>query len=156
MSPPPDPATSIQRRLLAGLPCFGCGPDNSRGLQLASFENPDGTVTAQFLPWPEHENGLGYLNGGIAATILDCHTAAAVTVEAHRRGWTPLPGAALTHVTACIDVRYLRPTPMNVRLSLFAAIVEATEDEVLAEATVMVDGKTCTTATSRWKRWRPR
>ena len=70
-------------------------------------------VTASFTPWPEHDNGLGYLNGGIIGTVLDCHSAAAVMLEAERSGWPPLPGADLSYVTAGLDVRYLRPAPLH-------------------------------------------
>lgn len=48
--------------------CFGCGPANPRGLRLQSYLG-DGHVTATFTPWPEHDNGLGFLNGGIIATL---------------------------------------------------------------------------------------
>jgi hypothetical protein len=45
--------------------------------QLPSYAR-DGVITATFEPWPEHDNGMGYLNGGIVSTLLDCHSAAAV------------------------------------------------------------------------------
>lgn len=48
---------SIQERLYPSLPCFGCGPSNPKGLQLRSYPG-DGVVTAAFMPWPEHDNGL--------------------------------------------------------------------------------------------------
>ena len=77
---------SIQERLYPSVPCFGCGPNNPKGLQLRSYPG-DGVVTAAFMPWPEHDNGFGYLNGGIISTVLDCHSAAAVMIEAERQGW---------------------------------------------------------------------
>src|SRR5687768_4989369 len=94
---------SIQERLYPDLPCFGCGHGNAKGLRLRSYpRDGDGTgdgdrgiVVATFTPWPEHDNGVGYLNGGVIATVLDCHSAAAVMREADRRGWTALAGAAL-------------------------------------------------------------
>src|SRR5674536_388144 len=60
----------------------------------------DGVVTATFKAWPEHDNGFGYLNlnGGIICTVLDCHRAAAVTLEAGRRGWPP--PVSYTHLRA--------------------------------------------------------
>ena len=57
----------IQDRLIPTMTCFGCGPANPRGLRLKSYLG-DGYVTATFMPWPEHDNGLGFLNGGIIAT----------------------------------------------------------------------------------------
>ena len=88
---------SIQDRLLAGTTCFGCGPENAKGLRLNSFP-VDGEVRATFLPWPEHDNGLGFLNGGIISTVLDCHSAAAVLHEADLRGWKPYEGLPLAYL----------------------------------------------------------
>ena len=146
---------SIQERLYPSLPCFGCGQSNPRGLRLRSYAR-DGVVTAAFAPWPEHDNGLGYLNGGIIATILDCHSASAVMLEAERRGWPPLPGAALSYVTAGLDVRYLRPSPLNETTELRAVVTAADEAEMTAEVELVWDGKIRATATAHWKRWQPR
>lgn len=146
---------SVQERLYPDLPCFGCGHANERGLRLRSYP-VEGGVTAAFLPWPEHDNGLGYLNGGIISTVLDCHTAAAVMLEAEQRGWPPLPGAALSHVTAGLEVRYLRPAPLREQVELWAAVTSAQEREVVVAAELRWDGKVRAEATARWRRWRPR
>ena len=146
---------SIQERLVPDLTCFGCGPANPRGLQLRSFPGGDG-ATAEFLPWPEHDNGLGYLNGGIIATLLDCHSAAAVTLEADRQGWPPLAGVPLSYVTAGIELRYLRPSPLREPVTLHARITSATEPEMTAEVELHWDGKPRAAAVAHWKRWRPR
>jgi len=146
---------SIQERLYPNLPCFGCGHGNTKGLRLRSYPG-DGCVTASFTPWPEHDNGLGFLNGGIISTVLDCHSAAAVMLEAERRGWAPLPGADLSYVTAALDVRYLRPAPLREEVELSASIISAEEAEVVAEVALLWDGKVRAQATATWKRWRPR
>jgi acyl-coenzyme A thioesterase PaaI-like protein len=147
---------SIQEQLFPELPCFGCGPSNEKGLRLRSFPADDGSVVATFLPWPEHNSGLGYLNGGIIATLLDCHSAAAVTYEAHRRGWTSIGDAALPYVTAGLDVRYLRPSPLHEQVELRAHIVEADEAQILSSVELVWDGKPRATGMATWKRWRPR
>ena len=147
--------TSIQDRLFPTMMCFGCGPANTRGLRLKSYVG-DGCVTATFTPWPEHDNGLGFLNGGIIATVLDCHTAAGVLHEASVQGWEAPPGAALAFVTAGIDVRYLRPSPLDNAVDLRAVVVRATEAEIVCEAELQYDGKTCATGHAVWKRWRSR
>ena len=153
---------SIQERLYPSLPCFGCGPSNTKGLQLRSYPG-DGVVTAAFMPWPEHDNGLGYLNGGIISTVLDCHSAAAVMVEAERHGWPPLPGAGLPYVTAGLDVRYLRPCPLHDRTELRAVVTAADEAQMTAEAELRVgrqdpghsDGTLETLAPALNHQWRP-
>ena len=155
-----DDALSIQERLYPNLPCFGCGQGNPKGLQLKSYPLGDGGgaggVTAAFRPWPEHDNGLGYLNGGIIGTVLDCHSAAAVMLEAQRQGWPPLPGADLSYVTAGLDVRYLRPAPLHDEVELFATVTEADEPQMTVEVELRFDGKVRAAATAVWKRWRPR
>src|SRR3954465_12292867 len=147
---------SLQERSFPDLPFFGCGPANEKGLRLRSFAAADGPVTARFTPWPEHDNGLGYLNGGIIATVLDCHSAAAITHEAFSRGWPPLPGAALPYVTAGLEVSYLRPAPLRETVSLFAEVTSATEADMTAHVWLEWDGKTRAEVTAVWKRWRPR
>lgn len=146
----------LQDRYFPELPCFGCGPSNAAGLQLKSFAADDGLVVAEFTPWPEHNNGLGFLNGGIISTVLDCHSAAAVTHEAFAQGWPPLPGAALPYVTAGLDVRYLRPAPLHETVSLGARVTESSEAEITAEVWLDHDGKERARAVALWKRWRPR
>lgn len=148
---------SLQERFFPALACFGCGPANAKGLRLASYPADDGSATtvARFRPWPEHDNGLGYLNGGIICTLLDCHSATLMAMEADRRGLisadVPLP-----YVTSGLDVRYLRPTPLGELVDLRAALVEASEEAVRVEVELLWDGKARAAATVLWKRWRPR
>jgi acyl-coenzyme A thioesterase PaaI-like protein len=152
---PPGTTPSIQESLYPALACFGCGHANERGLRLRSYET-DGVVTATFLPWPEHDNGAGFLNGGILATVLDCHGGAAVLLEAHRRGWEPAPGALLPFVTSGLDVRFLRPAPLHDRLELSAELVAVSESEMTVETQAVWDGKPRASGRAVWKRWRPR
>jgi acyl-coenzyme A thioesterase PaaI-like protein len=150
-----DEALSIQERLYPDLTCFGCGHANPAGLRLRSYPG-DGCVTATFEPWPEHDNGLGYLNGGIISTLLDCHSAAAVLLEADHQGWNALPGADLAFVTAGLDVRFLRPAPLREPVDLVARITAASEAEMTAAVELLWDGKPRASAVAHWKRWRPR
>jgi acyl-coenzyme A thioesterase PaaI-like protein len=150
-----DAGASIQERLYPDLDCFGCGHANPGGLHLRSFPE-DGYVVAHFTPWPEHGNGLGYLNGGIISTVLDCHSAAAVILEAETRGWPALTGARLPYVTAGLAVRYLRPSPLDQAVELRGYVTSAAEDAMTAEVELWWDGKLRATATADWRRWRPR
>lgn len=146
---------SLQDRYFPDLPCFGCGPANVDGLRLKSY--PEGNeVVADFDPWPQHDNGLGFLNGGIIATVLDCHSAAVVTHTAYERGWPPLPGAALPCVTAGLEVEYLRPAPLGETVRLVGRLLEAGEDAMTARVELHHGGKPRAAATALWKRWRPR
>jgi acyl-coenzyme A thioesterase PaaI-like protein len=146
---------SIQDRLYPGATCFGCGLANPKGLHLRSFAQDD-VVVATFMPWPEHGNGLGHLNGGIIATLLDCHSGAAVFHEADRQGWTAAPGLAFPYVTAGLDVRYLRPAPLLEPVELRAVIAAADESVITVDVQLVWDGKPRAEASTMWKRWRPR
>jgi hypothetical protein len=77
---------SIQESLYPDLTYFGCGHANPDGFHLRSYRDGDRTV-ATFTPRPKHDNGFGFLNGGIITTVLDCHTAAVVNWEVDLRGW---------------------------------------------------------------------
>ncbi len=153
--PPPDGQASIQETYYPELNCFGCGHANADGLRLRSYER-DGLVRASFLPWPQHDNGGGYLNGGILSTLLDCHGAAAVMLEASRRGWEPAPGALLPFVTAELDVKFRRPAPLHEPLELTAELSAVAEAEMTVVATAIWQDKTRAIGTAVWKRWRPR
>jgi acyl-coenzyme A thioesterase PaaI-like protein len=147
--------TSIQKTLYPELTCFGCGQRNAAGLHLESFVAEDGVV-ATFTPRPEHDNGLGYVNGGIISTVLDCHTAAVVMKEAFDRGWRGPDDAALSFVTAGFDVRFLRPTPLGPPVDLWARAETIGQDEMVVLAELRHGGKVRVTMRATWKRWRPR
>ena len=149
-----DDQRSIQDQFFPDMACFGCGPANAKGLRLRSFPADDYTV-ASFTPWPEHDNGLGYLNGGIICTVLDCHSVTPIIVEAERQGLMS-EGAYLPFVTAGLDVRYLRPTPLTGPLDLRARILSGDENEMTVEAELIAEGKTRAAAVATWRRWRPR
>jgi len=149
-----SPELSIQDTYFAGLKCFGCGPANDRGLRLKSYPADDGTV-ATFTPWAEHDNGLGYLNGGIICTVLDCHSATPMLLEAERLGLITAD-LLLPYVTAGLDVRYLRPTPLAGPSELRARVVSVSDAEMTVEAELINDGKTRAAAVAVWRRWRPR
>jgi acyl-coenzyme A thioesterase PaaI-like protein len=154
MSGGSEAETSIQDRYFAELRCFGCGPKNLRGLRLRSYAGEDGTVRATFMPWPEHDNGIGFLNGGIIATLLDCHSAAAVAVRSEQLGLPP--NGLLHYVTAGLDVRYLRPSPLREAVELAAHIGSADENEMRVEVELWWEEKVRAVAQATWKRWRPR
>ena len=155
-----DSTRSIQERLYPELVCFGCGHANPKGLQLRSYESDtvdgSGLVVGVFHPWPEHDNGAGYLNGGIISTLLDCHGAAAVVLEADRNGWEPPPEGLLPYVTAGLDVSFRRPTPLDEDLGLEAELIDASDAEMTVLSRIVHDGKVRAEGRALWKRWRAR
>ena len=148
MSPHPPPGTtrpplSVQERYAPDSVCFGCGPANPDGLHIHSFEAEDGPdLVCDWQPDGRHEAFPGALNGGIIATLLDCHAnwAAAVALM-HERGADTVPAT----VTASLDIRYRRPTPTDEPIHLRARVVEVDGDRVTSEGELVTGGQVCAT-----------
>ena len=133
----------VQERYAPRNHCFGCGPDNPKGLHVRSFEDGEG-LFAEWTPEPHHEAFDGVVSGGILGTLLDCHsnwTAALHLMKAAGRESPPCT------VTAEFHVRLLRVTPSGGPLRLRARVVDSGGDRATVEATVEAGGKT--TATCR-------
>jgi acyl-coenzyme A thioesterase PaaI-like protein len=137
------------------LTCFGCGHANPDGFHLRSYVDGD-LVVAEFTPRPEHDNGFGFVNGGIITTVLDCHGAAVVMREAAARGWQAAPGAPVPFITAGFDVRFLRPTPLGPPLHLVASAERVDESEIVVHSSLEFEAKVRATMTATWRRFRPR
>ena len=146
---------SIQESLYPQLTCFGCGHANPDGFHLRSYVDGD-RVVADFSPRPEHDNGFGFLNGGIITTVLDCHGAAVVMWEATQRGWDAAPGAPVPYITAGFDVRFLRPTPLGPTVHLVAWPERIDVAEVVVHSELLLDDRVRATMSATWKRFRPR
>lgn len=137
---------SLQDRYAPEGVCFGCGPANSRGLQIKSHPT-DGEVVAEWAPEPHHEAFPGVLSGGIIGTLLDCHcnwTAARHLMV--RRGAERPP----TTVTAEYTVRLRRPTPSDGPVRLRARVVESTDDRATVEAELTSGDEVTATCTGRF------
>jgi len=149
-----DRSLSLQEQFLPQMTCFGCGPANPKGLRLHSFAD-DGGTRARFQPWPEHDNGLGYLNGGIICTVMDCHSATPMMLEAQRLG-TAGDSGMLPYVTAGLEVKYLRPTPLHDELELWAELARGDESALRVTVELHAQGKVRAVGLATWKPWRPR
>jgi len=112
---------SLQDRFAPHNACFGCGPQNEKGLRLKSHAAADGSLIATFHPEPHHEAFPGVLNGGIIGALLDCHSnwMAAYALMLARGEATPP-----CTVTAEFHVKLRHPTPTDVPVALVARAVQ--------------------------------
>lgn len=125
--------------------CYGCGRLNEHGHQLKTHWDGDETVS-RFTPWPEHIAIPGYVYGGLIASLVDCHGTGTAAAAAYRdAGREPGTEPAFRFVTASINVRYLRPTPMGVELEVRGKVEEIKGRKVVVSATVSADGEVCAT-----------
>ena len=104
--------------------CFGCGAKNAHGLQIKSYWDVDSVnvITthmpdARYIGWPS----LVY--GGLISCLVDCHSNWTVIANHYRaegREAGTLP--RIECVTGSLGVKYIKPTPMGVPLTLKARV----------------------------------
>ena len=110
----PTPSIPFQDQYLeARADCWGCGRNNPKGLYIKSHWEGDEAV-AHFTPQAHHTGHKGVLNGGIIATLMDCHCMGLAMAYAHRAEGRAIGSQPLiTYVTASLKVDYLKPTPLT-------------------------------------------
>ncbi len=134
---------SVQERYAPQNKCFGCGPANTKGLRIRSFEEGDGLV-ATWRAEEHHQAFEGMLNGGITGALLDCHSNWAAALHLMKNSGADSPPCT---VTADFHVVLKRPTPMDGPITVRARVAESSEDRAIVDATLEAGGKV--TATCR-------
>lgn len=124
--------------------CFGCGADNPDGLQIKSFWEGDEALCL-FQPQPHHAAGPRHvLNGGIIATIIDCHTVCTAMADAYRREGREVGAPPdLWYATGSLVVRYKRPTPLAGPVELRARVLAVDDRRTQLECRLIAAGKIC-------------
>lgn len=132
---------------MGGNHCWGCGKDNPKGLQIKSYWEGEEAVCT-FHPRPEHMAGPTHvLNGGIIATVLDCHTVCTAMAALYRAEGREIgEGPIIWCATARLDVTYLRPTPIDRPVHLRARVEEIAGRKVRLSCTLYSEGLECARA----------
>ena len=121
--------------------CYGCGRLNEHGLHLRTFWNGDETVT-RYTPRPWHIAIPGYVNGGLLASLLDCHGTGTAAAAAYRaEGREPGTPPMRRFVTASLHVNFLKPTPLGVELEVRGRATSITGRKVVVEAAISAGGQ---------------
>ena len=122
--------------------CFGCGRLNAHGYHLRSYWVGDESE-ARFTPREYHVAVPGWVNGGLIASLIDCHgtgTASAAAYRADGREMGTLP--AHRFVTASLRVEYLRPTPLGPELVLTGRVRSVSGRKVIVDITIRAGEET--------------
>lgn len=122
--------------------CWGCGADNPSGLHLKSYWDDDVAI-ARWTPSDEFAAGpRHFLNGGIIATLLDCHGVCTAVADAYQREEREI-GAdpEIWHATVSLSIEYLRPTPINEVVQLSARVVAYEDNGTSVECVLGAGGK---------------
>jgi acyl-coenzyme A thioesterase PaaI-like protein len=128
------------------LHCHGCGADNPKGLQLKSFWDGDEAV-ATWHAQPHHCAGtVNNLNGGIIASLIDCHSLNLAIAHAYRAEQRPIGSAPrIGYVTANLNVSYRRPAPIDALIELRARITKLEGRKAWVSCTLSAGGEVCAT-----------
>ncbi len=126
--------------------CFGCGPENAQGLRLAFTRTGEQSVEVEYTAEPHFCGATNVVHGGIQDTLLDeasgyaCRTVFPDDLE-------------LTIVTAEFSLRYRKPVPTQVPLTVRGEVVRREGRNIFIEAAIVdADGNTLTTSDARWVR----
>lgn len=104
--------------------CFGCGPKNKLGTQIKSYWDADNihvvmthTPDERYVGWPS------LLYGGFISCLVDCHSNWTVIAHHYRmEGREPGTLPRIDCVTGTMNLKYIKPTPLGVPLTLKARI----------------------------------
>ena len=97
----------------AGKGCFVCGVNNPFGLHTDFFELEDGTLVAKVTPSEHHQSYPGRLHGGVITAALDETIGRAIMMRY---------GDAIWGVTVELNVRFLKPVPLDTPLTIVGRI----------------------------------
>ncbi|MHA2424707.1 MAG: PaaI family thioesterase [Candidatus Thorarchaeota archaeon] len=123
--------------------CWGCGKNNDHGLQLKSYWDEE-EVVATFIPKEHHLAFPGILNGGIIATIIDCHGTGTANAYGHKMTESET-GDHFMYVTGSIFVKYLRPTPLDKPVILRAKVDKVEGNRITVKCSLYSDETLCAT-----------
>ena len=113
-----------------------------------------------------HSNGMGMTNGGVLASLIDCHTGAAIAW----RGWEKKMSSIGIGVgcgdckdgshgtvnspflTSSLEIKYRRPTPYNLDALIVAEVVHMTEVLAVVKCKVISGGQVTVLTEAKWRR----
>lgn len=107
--------------------CYGCGPANPEGLRIKSYWSEDGSeVVCRFEPQPRYNAGFpNVMYGGLVASLIDCHSIwAAIAWTYREEGREHGSPPSISYVTGTLNVRFLKPTPLDRPVLLRARVTE--------------------------------
>ena len=104
--------------------CFGCGAKHPEGLRIKSYWEGEEAV-CHWQPTEKYNGWKGILNGGIIATLIDCHCMCSSMAHAYRLEKRSLDSTPFyRYATASMQLKYLKPTPTNHEVVLRASLKE--------------------------------
>jgi acyl-coenzyme A thioesterase PaaI-like protein len=126
--------------------CYGCGANNVQGLKIKSYLEGDQGI-CRWTPQPHHCSYPGYLNGGVACTLIDCHSIwTAFALECRDQGIDMGVPNPPTGWTRAMNVEFLKPTPLGVELRLKARVIKKGRTSRTITCSIYANNEECVRA----------
>ena len=109
--------------------CFGCGPNNDRGMKLRFAREGDAVVTT-FTPTTGLDGPPGIFHGGLQATLCD-----------EVAGWGLVGLLGRMGFTTSMNVRYMRPVRLDIPVEARATLASQKGDIVTMRVSLSQEGK---------------
>jgi len=123
--------------------CYGCGRLNQHGLQIKSYWDGDESVCV-FQPRPYHTAIPGFVYGGLIASLIDCHSTGTAAAAAYRAAGREMgTDPPLRFLTGTLQVKYVRPTPIDTPLEVRGTVKKVKGRVVVITATLSARGEVC-------------
>lgn len=104
--------------------CFGCGIHNDEGLNIKSYWEREESVCV-WQPQEKYHGWSDLLNGGIMATLIDCHCMCTAMAHAYKEEDRALDSQPeYRYATGTLNIKYLKPTSVNHPVELRAKVLE--------------------------------
>ena len=136
--------------------CFLCGRQNDIGLKVSWYNDAGAQQIRAVVTVPEHFNGYpGFVHGGIIAALLDETAGRSLLLDGNEDQLM---------VTLKLEIKYRRPTPTGVPLTLIGQVVKRSGSRAqvdaklfLPDGTLAAEGQALLMRPSEefFRRWEP-
>lgn len=120
--------------------CYGCGKFNENGLQIKSYWDGDVAIC----DWQSKEYHHGWpqvMNGGIMATIIDCHSMCTAMAHVYKEEGRSLESEPIyRYATGSMNIRYMKPTSNLNPVRVEARVTESKGRKVTVHCDFYSDG----------------
>ena len=125
---------------MPGNVCFGCGTENTDGLHIKSYWDGEEskchwTSEDKYRGWP------GLLNGGIMASLVDCHCMGTAMADALKEEGRPLGSLPeYRYATGTLAIKYLKPTSNKAPVELVARVTDRKDRKTVLSCEIWSQG----------------
>jgi len=128
--------------------CFGCGPNNEKGLKIKSYWYDDDTTICKFKASNHHcAAPTHFLNGGITSTLMDCHAIGSAIALCYKNEHRMIgTGEDIFCVTGSLSVNYLRPVSIDSEITIRAEFGIVHEKKIAVKCKLYTDETLCSEA----------